>query len=84
MFSLNFSPFWSEEYTFDVPREFRTLSFYVYEKDWLKRSSSSVIGKVALRRDELHRLQNKDQWFPLTPVDSDSEVQVGWMIFVRD
>ncbi|XP_022102005.1 ras GTPase-activating protein 3-like isoform X1 [Acanthaster planci] len=66
-------PFWAEETTFDVPREFRQLSFFIHEKDWMKRLDS-VVGKVALRRDDLHRYHGKDHWFPLQAVDTDSEV----------
>ncbi|XP_041483559.1 ras GTPase-activating protein 3-like, partial [Lytechinus variegatus] len=67
-------PFWAEEYMFDIPIRFRMLSFYIYEKDKLKRSDSAI-GKVALRRGELHKCQSKDQWYPLTPIDQDTEVQ---------
>ncbi|XP_071798540.1 ras GTPase-activating protein 3-like [Asterias amurensis] len=75
-------PFWAEETTFDVPREFHQLSFYIHEKDWLKRSDS-VVKKVALRRDELPRYHGKDQWFPLQAVDSDSEVHGQVQVEVR-
>lgn len=71
------SPFWGEEYIFDIPIKFRMLSFYIYEKDKLKRSDSAI-GKVALRRGELHKCQSKDQWYPLTPIDQDTEVQVSF------
>ncbi|XP_071484024.1 ras GTPase-activating protein 3-like [Diadema antillarum] len=67
-------PFWGEEYMFDIPIQFRMLSFYIYEKDRLKRSDSAI-GKVALRRAELHKCQSKDQWYLLTPIDQDTEVQ---------
>lgn len=33
------------------------------------------MGKIAIRREELHLYNNKDHWFPLRPVDADSEVQ---------
>ena len=74
--SLPSSPFWAEETTFDVPREFRQLSFFVHEKDWLKRSDTAV-GKVALKRKDLHRYHGKDHWLALQAVDSDSEIYVG-------
>ena len=61
---------------FDIPIQFRMLSFYIYEKDRLKRSDPAL-GKVALKRAELHKCQSKDQWYPLTPIDHDTEVQVG-------
>ncbi|XP_071838198.1 ras GTPase-activating protein 3-like isoform X3 [Apostichopus japonicus] len=68
------SPFWSEDFTFDVPREFHTLAFYVYEKDRLKRSEN-ILGKVPFRKDELKQCEGKDRWFPLVNVDADTEVQ---------
>lgn len=34
-----------------------------------------VLGKVAIKREDLHRYNNKDHWFALRPVDADSEVQ---------
>lgn len=68
------SPFWSEDFTFDVPREFHTLAFYLYEKDKLKWSDN-IIGKVPFRKDELHQFKGKDQWFSLVNVDADTEVQ---------
>lgn len=76
---MNFSvhsPFWSEDFTFDVPREFHTLAFYVYEKDRLKRSEN-ILGKVQFRKDELKQCEGKDRWFPLVNVDADTEVQVS-------
>ncbi|XP_063967660.1 ras GTPase-activating protein 3-like [Lytechinus pictus] len=75
-------PFWAEEYMFDIPIRFRMLSFYIYEKDKLKRSDSAI-GKVALRRGELHKCQSKDQWYPLTPIDQDTEVQGKVHVEVR-
>lgn len=33
------------------------------------------IGKIAIKREELHIYNNKDHWFSLRPVDEDSEVQ---------
>lgn len=33
------------------------------------------MGKVSLRREKLAGYQGRDHWFPLTPVDADSEVQ---------
>lgn len=34
-----------------------------------------AIGKIAIRRGDLHLYNHKDHWFPLRPVDDDSEVQ---------
>lgn len=70
--SLN--PFFGEEYQFQIPRKFRYLSVYVYDRDrHLKQDKP--IGKIAIRREELHGYNHKDHWFPLRRVDADSEVQ---------
>lgn len=34
-----------------------------------------AIGKIAIKREELQVYNHKDHWFPLRPVDADSEVQ---------
>lgn len=34
-----------------------------------------VLGKVAIKREDLQKYNNKDHWFALRPVDADSEVQ---------
>lgn len=69
-----FSPFFGEEFQFDVPRKFRYLSVYVYDRDrHLKQDK--VLGKVAIKREELNSYHNKDHWFAIRPVDADSEVQ---------
>jgi C2 domain len=69
-----FSPYFGEEFEFEVPRLFRFLSVYV--RDNVGPGTSRVIGKVALRRQHLSNIHDKDHWFPLKPVDADSEVQV--------
>lgn len=33
------------------------------------------MGKVAIKREDLTAYHNKEHWFPLRPVDADSEVQ---------
>ncbi|KOB77101.1 GTPase-activating protein [Operophtera brumata] len=67
-------PFFGEEFQFEVPRRFRYLSIYVFDRDkHLKQDK--VLGKVAIKREDLHRYNNKDHWFALRPVDADSEVQ---------
>ncbi|XP_077988011.1 ras GTPase-activating protein 3-like [Glandiceps talaboti] len=76
------SPFYSEECGFDIPRKFRTVGFYIYDKDRLKRSDA-IIGKASLRRDELHHYHGHDHWLQLTPVDADSEVQGKVHIEIR-
>ncbi|KAI4464411.1 ras gtpase-activating protein [Holotrichia oblita] len=68
------SPFFGEEFQFEVPRNFRYLSVYVYDRDrHLKQDK--VLGKVAIKREDLSQYNNKDHWFPICPVDADSEVQ---------
>jgi len=69
------SPFFAEEFQFEVPRRFRYLSVYVYDRDrHLKQDK--VLGKVAIKREDLNSYHNKDHWFQIRPVDADSEVQV--------
>lgn len=34
-----------------------------------------MLGKVAIKREELTQYNNKDHWFAIKPVDADSEVQ---------
>lgn len=68
------NPFFGEEFQFEVPRRFRYLSIYVLDRDkHLKQDK--VLGKVAIKREDLYRYNNKDHWFALRAVDEDSEVQ---------
>ncbi|XP_059479268.1 GTPase-activating protein isoform X2 [Neocloeon triangulifer] len=71
--SNTLDPYFGEEFEFEVPRLFRFLSVYV--RDNVGPGTSRVIGKVALRRQHLSNIHDKDHWFPLKPVDADSEVQ---------
>lgn len=67
-------PFFCEEYQFEIPRKFRYLAVYLYDRDrHLKQDRA--IGKIAIKREELHVYNYKDHWFSLRPVDADSEVQ---------
>ncbi|KAH8342948.1 hypothetical protein KR059_002133 [Drosophila kikkawai] len=66
------SPFFGEEHQFKIPRRFRYLSIYVYDRDM---KQDKPIGKIAIKRENLHMYNHKDHWFSLRPVDSDSEVQ---------
>ncbi|XP_061392009.1 GTPase-activating protein [Musca vetustissima] len=68
------SPFFGEEYQFKIPRRFRYLSVYVWDRD-RHMKQDKPIGKIAIKREELHMYNHKDHWFSLRPVDSDSEVQ---------
>ncbi|XP_056648624.1 GTPase-activating protein [Diorhabda sublineata] len=68
------SPFFGEEFQFEVPRNFRFISIYVSDRDrHLKQDK--ILGKVAIRREQLSSYNNKDHWFPIKAVDADSEVQ---------
>lgn len=50
------------------------MAIYVFDRDkHLKQDK--VLGKVAIKREDLQRYNNKDHWFALRPVDADSEVQ---------
>ncbi|RZF38857.1 hypothetical protein LSTR_LSTR015632 [Laodelphax striatellus] len=64
-------PFFGEEFQFGVPRRFRYLSIYVYDHE----KSDRIIGKVAIKRDDLQQYHNKDHWFPIRAVNPDTEVQ---------
>ncbi|XP_068141976.1 GTPase-activating protein [Drosophila tropicalis] len=66
------SPFFGEEYQFKIPRRFRYLSVYVWDRDM---KQDKPIGKIAIKREELHNYNTRDHWFTLRPVDADSEVQ---------
>ncbi|EFA04666.1 GTPase-activating protein isoform X1 [Tribolium castaneum] len=68
------NPFFGEEYQFEVPRDFRFISIYLFDRDkHLKQNK--VLGKVAIKREELSSYNNRDHWFAIKPVDADSEVQ---------
>ena len=71
------SPFFGEEFQFDIPREFRFLCVYVRDRD-RPMKTDKIVGKVSIKREDLLKQDGKDQWFALTPVDADSEVQVGF------
>lgn len=67
------SPYFSEEFYFEIPRTFQYLSFYVYDKSVLQRDLR--IGKVAIKKEDLCSHSGKETWFSLQPIDSNSEVQ---------
>ncbi|EMP40335.1 Ras GTPase-activating protein 2 [Chelonia mydas] len=67
------SPFFGEEFYFEIPRTFQCLSFYIYDKSVLQRVLR--IGKVAIKKEDLCKYTSKETWFLLQPVDSNSEVQ---------
>uniref|UniRef100_F7B4W1 RAS p21 protein activator 2 n=1 Tax=Ornithorhynchus anatinus TaxID=9258 RepID=F7B4W1_ORNAN len=73
MFPSPFSPFYSEEFYFEIPRKFQYLSFYIYDKSVLQRDLR--IGKVTIKKEDLCNHTGKETWYSLQPVDSNSEVQ---------
>lgn len=70
-----YSPFFGEEFQFEIPRKFRYLSVYVYDRDRPSKHDR-MLGKVAIKREDLQAFHNKDHWFPIRPITLDSEVQV--------
>ncbi|XP_026988385.1 ras GTPase-activating protein 2 isoform X2 [Tachysurus fulvidraco] len=73
VYDKSLSPFYGEDFYFEIPRPFQCLSFYAYAKTMFQRELT--IGKVALRKEELCNYSGKEHWFPLQPVDPNSEVQ---------
>ncbi|XP_065887330.1 ras GTPase-activating protein 3-like [Dysidea avara] len=72
--SLN--PFYGEEFNFEVPRDFQFLSFYVYDSDCYGLLRDVKLGKVRFKCSDLQLMANStDMWYPLQPIDHDSEVQ---------
>ncbi|KAG8505441.1 Ras GTPase-activating protein 3 [Galemys pyrenaicus] len=67
------SPFYGEDFYCEIPRSFRHLSFYIFDRDVFRRDS--IIGKVAIQKEDLQKYHNRDTWFQLQHVDADSEVQ---------
>ncbi|XP_075537385.1 ras GTPase activating protein 1 [Dermacentor variabilis] len=76
------NPFFSEDFQFEVPREFRYLSVYVAERERAS-NKDKVLGKVSIKKEGMHKFYGKDNWFPIMPVDADSEVQGKAHISVR-
>ncbi|CAN8021370.1 unnamed protein product [Ixodes persulcatus] len=76
------NPFFSEDFQFEVPREFRQLSVYVAERERAS-NKDKVLGKVSIKKEGMHKYYGKDNWFPIMPVDADSEVQGKAHISVR-
>ncbi|KAF0305369.1 Ras GTPase-activating protein 3 [Amphibalanus amphitrite] len=68
------NPFFGDEYNFDIPRKFRWLSFYIYDRE-RSGKQDKVLGKVSIKKEDLRKYQGKDHWFDILPVDCDSEVQ---------
>uniref|UniRef100_A0A452S630 Ras GTPase-activating protein 3 n=1 Tax=Ursus americanus TaxID=9643 RepID=A0A452S630_URSAM len=66
-------PFYGEDFYCEIPRSFRHLSFYIFDRDVFRRDS--IIGKVAIQKEDLPKYHNRDTWFLLQHVDADSEVQ---------
>ncbi|KAG7278973.1 hypothetical protein CRUP_036624 [Coryphaenoides rupestris] len=73
VFDKSLSPFYGEDFFFEIPRPFQYLSFYIYAKGSFQRDLP--VGKVSIRKEELCQHSGKEHWFSLQPVDPNSEVQ---------
>uniref|UniRef100_A0A8C5CTJ2 RAS p21 protein activator 2 n=1 Tax=Gadus morhua TaxID=8049 RepID=A0A8C5CTJ2_GADMO len=73
VFDKSLSPFYGEDFFFEIPRPFQYLSFYIYAKGSFQRDLP--VGKVSIRKKDLYQHSGKEQWFSLQPVDPNSEVQ---------
>ncbi|XP_038123915.1 ras GTPase-activating protein 2 [Cyprinodon tularosa] len=73
VFDKSITPFYGEDFFFEIPRPFQFLSFYVYAKGVFQRDLP--VGKVSIRKDDLCKYSGKDDWFNLQPVDPNTEVQ---------
>ncbi|XP_066562444.1 ras GTPase-activating protein 3 isoform X2 [Amia ocellicauda] len=67
-------PFFGEDFYCEIPRSFRHLSFYIFDRDVFFRRET-IIGKVAVMKEDLQKYHGRDTWFQLQHVDADSEVQ---------
>ncbi|XP_078420288.1 ras GTPase-activating protein 2 [Cetorhinus maximus] len=67
------SPFYGEDFYFEIPRSFQYLSFYIYDKSFFQKDVP--FGKVSIRKEDLCKYNCKDSWFTLQLVDANSEVQ---------
>lgn len=70
------SPFFGEEFCFDIPRLFHYLSIHLYERE---RSVNNLrnrpIGKVTIRRNQLKSFDGEESWFPIIPVNQSPDIQ---------
>uniref|UniRef100_A0A667YQ62 RAS p21 protein activator 2 n=1 Tax=Myripristis murdjan TaxID=586833 RepID=A0A667YQ62_9TELE len=64
VFDKSLSPFYGEDFYFEIPRPFQCLSFY-----------NHLVSKVSIRKEDLCKYSGKEHWFSLQPVDPNSEVQ---------
>ncbi|OQV12884.1 Ras GTPase-activating protein 3 [Hypsibius exemplaris] len=73
----NLNPYFGAETQFEVPRQFRFLNVYVYDKNDPAPNGTvnGALGKVAIAKKDLQKFGGKDQWFPIIPIDADSEVK---------
>uniref|UniRef100_A0A2R5LNX0 Putative ras gtpase-activating protein n=1 Tax=Ornithodoros turicata TaxID=34597 RepID=A0A2R5LNX0_9ACAR len=66
--------FFGEDFQFEIPREFRYFSVYVVERERAS-NKDKTLGKVTIKKKGMDKYYGKDSWFPILPVDADSEVQ---------
>lgn len=70
------SPFFGEEFNFDIPRVFRFFSIYLYEREkTVNTIRNRPLGKVTIRRSQLCKFSSEEAWFPLIPINYNSEIQ---------
>lgn len=71
------SPLFGENFTFQVPRGFVRLNFYVCDDELFGRECR--LSKASFTRSELAVSYEvtQEKWYPLRPVTVDGEVQVG-------
>ncbi|CAB1347750.1 unnamed protein product [Coregonus sp. 'balchen'] len=58
VFDKSLSPFYSEDFYFEIPRPFQCLSFYVFAKGVFQRDLP--VGKVSIRKEELCKFSGKE------------------------
>lgn len=76
LIDISFSPFFGEELYFDIPRVFRFLSIYLYERErTVNTIRNRPLGKVIICRNYLCRFSSEEAWFPLVPIYHNSEIQ---------
>uniref|UniRef100_H2ZJF0 Ras GTPase-activating protein 3 n=1 Tax=Ciona savignyi TaxID=51511 RepID=H2ZJF0_CIOSA len=64
------SPFFQEEFDFDIPHNFRFLCFYFHDVQGdVLTKKDHVFAKVAVKKTDICKYNGKEHWFPLVPVE---------------
>uniref|UniRef100_F6ZQ65 Ras GTPase-activating protein n=1 Tax=Ciona intestinalis TaxID=7719 RepID=F6ZQ65_CIOIN len=64
------SPFFQEEFDFDIPHHFRFLCFHFHDVQGdVLTKKDHVFAKVAVKKTDISKYNGKEHWFPLTPVE---------------